>query len=127
MHMCTWLRELLDSGTTLVMPDAYDPISARIIEQCGFMAIQCSGGSYSISQGYRYEADISYQDNLEQTKRIVQAVNIPVMADGEDGYGDAQVMNNTIRDFIAVGAAGINIKNQIISREDQPMLLIRRL
>jgi 2-methylisocitrate lyase-like PEP mutase family enzyme len=71
MNMSTRLKELLNSGTTLVMPDTYDPISARIIEQCGFMAVQCSGGSYSISRGYRSEADILFQDNLEQTRRIV--------------------------------------------------------
>lgn len=116
MNKSTHLKELLNSGTTLVMPDAFDPVSARIIEQCGFMAVQCSGGSYSISRGYRSEADLFYHDNLEQTGRIVQAVNIPVMADGEDGYGDAQAMDRTIRDFIAAGAAGINIEDQIIGR-----------
>lgn len=116
MNMSTRLKELLNSGTTLVMPDAYDPISARIIEKSGFLAVQCSGGSYSISAGYKSEADIAYHDNLEQTKKIVQAINIPVMADGEDGYGDAGAMDKTIRDFIATGAAGINIEDQIISR-----------
>lgn len=116
MNMCTRLKELLNTGTTLVMPDAYDPISARIIEKSGFLAVQCSGGSYSISACYKSEADIMYQDNLEQTKKIVQAVNIPVMADGEDGYGDAKAMDKTIRDYIAAGAAGINIEDQIISR-----------
>jgi len=114
MNHCTRLKELLNSGTTLVMPDAYDPVSARIIEQCGFMAVQCSGGSYSISRGYKSEAELLYHDNLEQTRRIVEAINIPVMADGEDGYGDAQAMDRTIRDFIAVGAAGINIEDQIL-------------
>jgi 2-methylisocitrate lyase-like PEP mutase family enzyme len=98
------------------MPDAYDPISARIIEKSGFLAVQCSGGSYSISACYKSEADVMYQDNLEQTKKIVRAVNIPVMADGEDGYGDAKAMDKTIRDFVATGAAGINIEDQIISR-----------
>ncbi len=116
MNMCTRLKELLKSGTTLVMPDAYDPISARIIEKSGFMAVQCSGGSYSISACYKSEADIIYQDNLNQTQKIVQAISIPVMADGEDGYGDSEAMNKTIRDFIAIGAAGINIEDQIISR-----------
>ncbi|MEN6348975.1 MAG: isocitrate lyase/PEP mutase family protein [Syntrophomonas sp.] len=126
MNTCTRLKELLNSGTTLVVPDAYDPISARIIEQCGFMAVQCSGGSYSISRGYKSEADISYQDNLEQTRQIVQAVNIPVMADGEDGYGDAEVINKTIRDFIAAGTAGINIEDQIISREGPTRIIERQ-
>lgn len=113
MNKCVRLKSLLNSGTTLVMPDAYDPISARIIERTGFPAVQCSGGSYSISACYESEADITYQDNLEQTRKIVQAVNVPVMADGEDGYGDASAMYKTIKDFISIGAAGINIEDQI--------------
>lgn len=44
------LKQLLNSGQTLVMPDAFDPISAKIIEYAGFPAIQCSGYSYSISK-----------------------------------------------------------------------------
>lgn len=116
MNMCKRLKELLNSGSTLVMPDAYDPVSARLIEKLGFSAVQCSGASYSISACYKYEADITYQDNLEQTRKIVNAVNVPVIADGEDGYGDATAMYKTISDFIAAGAAGINIEDQIISR-----------
>jgi 2-methylisocitrate lyase-like PEP mutase family enzyme len=126
MNICTRLRELLNSGTTLVMPDAYDPISARIIEKSGFLAVQCSGGSYSMSACYRSEADLMYQDNLEQTKKIVQAINIPVMADGEDGYGDAKAMDKTIRDFISIGAAGINIEDQIISREGPTRIIEKK-
>lgn len=107
------LKQLLNSGKTLVVPDAYDPISAKIIEYAGFSAIQCSGFSYSISKGYKSEDDIDFKTNLSYTKEIVDAVNIPVMADGEDGYGDGENLKNTIKEFINIGVAGINIEDRI--------------
>jgi len=44
------LKNLLNSRETLIMPDAYDPISAKLVENTGFKAIQCSGYSFSIVQ-----------------------------------------------------------------------------
>jgi len=106
------LKQFLNSGQTLVMPDAFDPISAKIIEYAGFSAIQCSGYSYSISKGYKSEADIDLKTNLNITREIVDAVNIPVMADGEDGYGNGCDLEKTIKEFINIGVSGINIEDQ---------------
>jgi 2-methylisocitrate lyase-like PEP mutase family enzyme len=50
MKISKRLKDLLTAGETLVMPDAYDPMSARIIEQAGFKAVQCSGYSYSVGR-----------------------------------------------------------------------------
>jgi len=106
------LKQLLNSGKTLIMPNAFDPISAKIIEYAGFSAIQCSGYSYFISKGYKSEEDIDLKTNLNITKEIVDAVNIPVMADGEDGYGDGNDLKKTIEEFIKIGVSGINIEDQ---------------
>ncbi|MBL4931753.1 isocitrate lyase/PEP mutase family protein [Clostridium paridis] len=105
------LKELLNSGKTIIMPDAYDGISAKIIEYAGFPAVQCSGYSFSISKGYMSEDDIDLKRNLKITKEIVDAVNIPVIADGEDGYGDGEYFINTIKEFIDAGVSGINIED----------------
>lgn len=107
------LKQLLTSEETLVMPDAYDPISAKIIEYVGFSAIQCSGFSYSISKGIKSEDDIDLKTNLSYTKEIVDSVNLPVMADGEDGYGEGENLKNTIKEFINIGVSGINIEDRI--------------
>lgn len=106
------LKNLLNSGKTFIMPDAYDPISAKIIEYVGFPAVQCSGYSYSISKGYKSEDNVNLDTNLALTKEIVDAVNIPVIADGEDGYGDGEYFINTIKKFISLGVSGINIEDQ---------------
>ncbi|MHC1682969.1 MAG: isocitrate lyase/phosphoenolpyruvate mutase family protein [Clostridiaceae bacterium] len=118
------LKQLLNSGKTLIMPDAFDPISAKIIEYAGFSAIQCSGYSYSISKGYKSEEDIDLKTNLNITKEIVDAVNIPVMADGEDGYGEGSDLKNTIKEFINIGVSGINIEDQDHKFINSPIKII---
>lgn len=110
------LRRLLNSSETLVMPDAYDAISARIIERAGFKAVQCSGGSIAMAACCRTEADLSVAENIEATRGIVDSVSVPVMADGEDGYGDAEAVRETVRRYVKAGVAGINIEDLVPCR-----------
>lgn len=74
------LKALLTSKETLVMPDAYDPVSARIIEQAGVKAVQCSGYSFSVAACRKQEIDIGLAENLALTAAIGQAAGVPVMA-----------------------------------------------
>jgi 2-methylisocitrate lyase-like PEP mutase family enzyme len=108
------LGKLLSSGKTCIVPDAYDPISARLIEISGFNAVQCSGYSFSIAAARKNEIDISREENVQITGRIVEAVDLPVMADAEDGYGNAEVVGETVRMFIQAGVAGLNLEDQIL-------------
>ena len=109
------LKELITSKETLIMPDAFDPLSARLIELTGYKAVQCSGLSFSISSGYKKEAQYTLEENLAITEKIVKAVNIPVMADGEDGFGLPEYVYKTVKLFLKTGVAGINIEDQILS------------
>ena len=125
MNKSTILRRLLTSPDTLVMPDAYDPLSARLIESIGFKAVQCSGYSFALATGCPSEAALGIEKNLAITKAIVEAVDVPVMADGEDGFGDPSVVAETIRAFIRVGVAGINIEDQVLG-EPAPKQVVDR-
>ena len=111
------LKKLLLSKETLVMPDAYDPISAKLIERTGFKAVQCSGYSFSIAAARKKEMDISRLENIQITRSIVNAVDLPVMADAEDGYGDASVVTETVNMFMDAGVAGLNIEDQLIDND----------
>jgi 2-methylisocitrate lyase-like PEP mutase family enzyme len=113
MRKSTRLRELVKSGQTLVMPDAFDALSARIIERLGFQAVQCSGFSIALAACCSPEKSLGLEENLYVTRHIVEAVSVPVMADGEDGFGDASVVGDTVRRYIEVGAAGVNIEDQV--------------
>ncbi|WP_414470188.1 isocitrate lyase/PEP mutase family protein [Methanobacterium sp. ACI-7] len=114
MNKSSILKKLLNSGKTLIMPDAYDAISAKLIEKAGFKAVQCSGYSFSIAAGYKSEIDVTLDENIEWTRRIVKSVNVPVMADAEDGYGGPEEVIETVDRFIRAGVAGLNIEDQIM-------------
>jgi len=116
MSKIALLRKLLTSPDTLVMPDAYDPLSARIIESLGFKAVQCSGYSFALAACCPSEPEFGFERNLALTKSIVEAVQVPVMADGEDGFGDPPVAAETVRAFIRAGVAGINIEDQVLGQ-----------
>jgi 2-methylisocitrate lyase-like PEP mutase family enzyme len=113
MNKSTRLRELIKSGQTLLMPDAFDALSARIIERLGFQAVQCSGFSIALAACGCQEAKLGLEENLHVTRHIAQAVSVPVMADGEDGFGDASVIGDTIRRYIETGIAGINLEDKV--------------
>jgi 2-methylisocitrate lyase-like PEP mutase family enzyme len=120
------LRELIQPGRTLVMPDAYDALSARLIERLGFEAVQCSGFSMALTAFCRPEASLGLEENLATTKHIVESVSVPVMADGEDGFGDASQVGQTVRRYIEVGAAGMNIEDQILGLPSRDKAVIDR-
>jgi methylisocitrate lyase len=108
------LRELILSPRLLVMPGAYDPLTARLIEEAGFAAIQCSGYGISVSQlGLPDYGFVGMREMVERTARIVEAVDIPVMADGDDGFGNAVNAWHAVRAFERAGAAGVNIEDQV--------------
>ena len=108
------LRELLKSERPLVMPDAYDGLSARLIQMAGFKAVQCSGFSIGLASRAAPEQAVDFDKNLDTTRDIVRAVSIPVMADGEDGFGPPEVVYKTVGAFLDVGVAGINLEDQVL-------------
>lgn len=114
MKKTTTLKNLLNSKEILVMPGAYDCLSAKIIEMAGFKAIQCSG--YGFAACLLGKPDVgwmAYNEVLEHTRNLVNAVSIPVMADGDTGYGNAVNVVRTVQDFEKAGAAGINLEDQV--------------
>jgi len=123
----TLLRTLLASGPALLMPDAYDALSARIIERLGFKAIQCSGYSIALSGCCASEAELGFERNLAVTRDIVKAVSVPVMADGEDGFGFAPVVAETVAAFVWAGAAGINLEDQVLGVPNPKRIVDRNL
>ncbi len=126
MDKCLNLKQLLTGQDTLVMPDAYDPISAKLIEYAGFKAVQCSGYSFSISKGYPSETDVSFSENIAITRSIISAVQIPVMADGEDGFGDGECLQKNIETYVQIGTAGINLEDQNLREPASPDKIISK-
>jgi len=114
----TTLKKLILSKKVLVMPGAYDALSAKIIEKANFKAIQCSG--YGIAASLLGKPDVgilSMSEMLNQTRNICSAVDIPIMADGDTGFGNAINVYYTVQAFEAAGAAGINLEDQTFPKK----------
>jgi len=105
------LRELVRAPEILVMPGAYDVLSARLFEQMGFQAIQCTSGGIAAALGYPDGEEMSRCQTVEITGKIVNAVSVPVNADAERGYGDENEIGDTVCALIAVGTAGMNLED----------------
>ncbi len=108
------LRTLLESERPLVMPDAYDGLSARLIQAAGFKAVQCSGYSMALASRATREEGLGRARNLEITRDIVASVTVPVMADGEDGFGPPSAVHETVLAFVEAGVAGITLEDQVL-------------
>ncbi len=105
------LRELIHADKILIMPGAYDALSARLFEHLGFEAIQGSSGAIAAGLGYQDGERITRAQMIEVTQRMVEAVSVPVNADGEKGYGDAEGTKETVRGLVQVGCAGMNLED----------------
>ncbi len=103
-------REYINSDKILVAPGAYDALTAKIIEQLGFDVVYFSGGSVSISLlGYPDIGLISFGEMMDQLRNIVRAVDVPVFADGDNGYGNAINVRRTVQEYESAGVAGIQL------------------
>ncbi len=113
MSRCKILNDLIQARTALPVPGVYDAFSARLVEQAGFQACQISGfGVAAAALGLPDVGILSMRDQINAVQSIANAVDIPVMADGDTGFGNALSTFHTIRLMEAAGAAGINIEDQ---------------
>jgi 2-methylisocitrate lyase-like PEP mutase family enzyme len=106
------LRSMLESGKTIVVPGAYDPISAMLVERAGFQAVYI--GSYATAAAGFGMPDVglvTMDEMAAYAKTIADAVNIPVIADGENGWNNAANIWRTIRSFEQAGVCGIHIED----------------
>jgi 2-methylisocitrate lyase-like PEP mutase family enzyme len=109
----TW-KELLDREQPLLLPCAHDALSARLIERAGFSAYSIGGFALV---GSRYAIpDIglaAYAEIKAGIRDIMAATRLPVLVDGDTGYGDVKNVAHTIAGYEAMGAAAIFIEDQV--------------
>jgi len=105
------LRELVRAPEILVMPGAYDVLSALLFERMGFKAIQGTSGGIAAVLGYPDGEAINRDLFLQLSGSFAAAVNVPFNADGERGYGDEKGVSETVRALVARGVAGMNLED----------------
>jgi len=116
------LRQLHRGPKILVLPNAWDVASARILEEMGFQAIATTSAGIAYSLGYPDGQRISRDEMLEVVGRIAHAVQIPVTADLEAGYGTTvKDMQETVKAAIESGAIGMNLED--VTGDDEGSLV----
>lgn len=111
------LKQLIQAPEILVMPGCFDVISGKIIQDAGFHAAQISGANLVASHyGVADYSIASMGEMVEQTRRIANALDIPLMGDADTGFGNAVNTYIAVREFEAAGAAGVNIEDQVFPK-----------
>src|SRR5512134_4166178 len=111
------LREKLNRRQALLVPGCHDALSARVIENACFEAIQVSCLGLAGSLLARPDVGlVEMKDVLEHTWHVVRAVGIPVMADIDTGGGNAMNAADITERLIAMGVAGVNIEDQVFPK-----------
>ena len=107
------LRSLLAAPQPIVVPFAYDALSAKLIERAGFGAIGISGSAVAASLlGLPDVGLVSRDEAVGQSRRIATAVSLPVIADADTGYGGPLQVARTVTDMESAGVAGIFLEDQ---------------
>jgi 2,3-dimethylmalate lyase len=113
MKKTTSLKRLLEQEGIIVAPGVYDCLSARVAESVGFKMVMVTGAGLAASiLGYPDVGITSMAEVLNQTRNIVNSVDIPVFADCDTGFGNALNVYRTIQAFEDAGVAALFIEDQ---------------
>jgi 2-methylisocitrate lyase-like PEP mutase family enzyme len=112
MTQAARFRELLRRDGMVVAPGAYDCITARMIAQAGFDCVYMTGAGTAATLGYPDFGLVTMSEMVDNAGRIAAAVDLPVIADADTGYGNELNTVRTVREFEARGVAGIHIEDQ---------------
>jgi carboxyvinyl-carboxyphosphonate phosphorylmutase len=112
------LPALIHSDEPVLAPGCYDPLGARLVEEAGFPAVYMTG--FGTSAGHLGRPDVgllTLSEMVDNARRIVQAVDIPVIADADTGYGNPLNVIRTVREYEAAGVAAIHLEDQVMPKK----------
>lgn len=111
------LRALLDAGTPVLAPGAYDALSARLVEQAGFDVAYMTGFGTTASLLGRPDVGLLGQaEMVGNARRMVAAVDVPLIADADTGYGNPINVVRTVREYEQAGVAGLHLEDQVMPK-----------
>ena len=112
MAQASGFRDLMKRDGMVVAPGAYDCITAKLIEQAGFAAVYMTGAGTAATLGYPDFGLVTMSEMVANAGRIAAAVDLPVIADADTGYGNELNVFRTVREFESSGVTGIHIEDQ---------------
>ncbi len=118
MNKSARFKELLKGENIIIMPGAYDGMSARLVEETGFEAMLATGAGISNSQlGWADVGLTTMTEVAQAVTRMADVTNIPILADMDTGFGNAINVIRAIREFERAGAAGIQLEDQVAPKK----------
>jgi phosphoenolpyruvate phosphomutase len=124
----TQLKKMLNSDKTEFILEAHSGLSARIVEEAGFKGIWGSGLALSAQHAVRDNNELSWTQVVEQLEFMTDVTGIPILLDGDTGYGDFNNTRRLVRKLGQIGVAGVCIEdklfpksNSFIQGEAQPL------
>jgi len=109
-------RAMHAGPSVLVLPNAWDPVSARVVARAGFQAIATTSGGVAWALGYPDGELAPWDEVVAATARIARCVDLPVTADIESGYGATPAaVARSIGNIIEAGAVGVNLEDGVRS------------
>jgi 2,3-dimethylmalate lyase len=112
------LRELFEAGEMVLAPGCYDALGARLIDEAGFSAAYMTGFGSAASRLGRPDIGLmTLPEMVDNARRIAQAVEIPVVADADTGYGNSINVIRTVREYEAAGVAAIHLEDQVMPKK----------
>jgi 2-methylisocitrate lyase-like PEP mutase family enzyme len=113
MSGASGLRALLRGEAMVIAPGAYDGLTAKLVAQAGFPAVYMTGAGTSVSHGYPDFGLLTMSEMVANASRIVQSVDVPVIADADTGYGNELNVFRTVQEYERRGVAAIHIEDQV--------------
>jgi carboxyvinyl-carboxyphosphonate phosphorylmutase len=112
------LCKLIAGRETIVAPGAYDALTARIIEQAGFPAVYMTGfGTAAALLGRPDVGLLTMSEMVDNARRMAQAVDVPLIADADTGYGNPLNVIRTVQEYELAGASAIHIEDQVTPKK----------
>ena len=107
------LRARLEDDEVLVCPGVHDPLTAAVADHVGFDAIYMTGYGTSLSKiGYPDAGFVTMPEMIENAANIQERIGVPLVADADDGYGNATNVVRTVREYVKAGVGAIHIEDQ---------------
>lgn len=125
-HPALALKALIDSGRLVRAPGAYDALSARLVQRAGFEAIYMTGFGATASRIGQPDIGLLTQTEMcTHARDMARAVQVPIIADADTGYGGPSNIARTIDEYIQAGVAAIHLEDQVAPKRCGQMAGIR--
>lgn len=111
------LRNMINGDGYTMAPGAVDPLGARLVAAAGFEAVYLTGGGFSRANGFPDLGLMTMTEIVAWIGRCVEAVEIPVIADMDTGYGNALNVVRSVREYEKTGVAGFHLEDQVTPKK----------